>query len=85
MVAAGYDVQYVIAGRDNGEQSKLQMLADSLGVSDRLNCIGFLENDDKMSALYHADTIAIPSITETYGMVALEARVAKKPIITTFA
>lgn len=85
MIQKWYNVEYVIAWRDNGEKESLVELATELWVSERVHYLGFIENNHKMSALTHCDIVAIPSETESYWLVALEARKFLKPIITTFA
>jgi len=79
------DIQYVIAGRDNWEKNNLIQLTKELNIQDKVHFIWFIDGRDKMSALFSSDIIAIPSESESYGLVWLEARVAKKPILTTFA
>jgi glycosyltransferase involved in cell wall biosynthesis len=85
MISNGYDPVYCIAGRDNGEKHVLEKLAKDLEVSKNLIFLGFLEKEDKMSALFNADVIALPSNSEAFPITALEARVINKPAITTFA
>lgn len=85
MVKAGYDIRYVIAWRDNGYQKQLEEIAKSLWAMERIFFLGYIDGLDKMSALFHCETIAIPSITETFSIVALEARLLNKPAITTFS
>ena len=81
----GLDIVYVIAWRDNWEKQKLLDLAKSLDIENHVHFIWFLEWNDKLSGLYSSDIIAIPSESESYWLVWLEARIVKKPIITTFA
>ena len=85
MINSWYDVKYVIAWRDNWAKNSLQQLAKELEVEKNIHYLGFIENDEKMSALTHCNVVAIPSETESYWLVALEARLFLKPVITTFA
>ena len=80
-----YDLQYVIAWRDNGEKENLQKKAQDLWITDKIHYLWFIDKEEKLSALTHADIIAIPSETESYGLVALEWRAYWKNIVTTFA
>lgn len=85
MIQKWHNPHYAIAGRDNGHKKQLQTLAQKFWVSDRVHYLWFVEQEEKMSALQSTDIVAIPSETETYGMVALEARIFQKPVLTTFA
>lgn len=80
-----HDVEYVIAGRDNWEKDNLIELAKKLWVEKKVHYLWFIEKNEKMSALTHCDIVAIPSETESYWLVGLEARFFWKPVITTFA
>jgi glycosyltransferase involved in cell wall biosynthesis len=84
MIKAGYDPIYCIAGRDNGEKENLERLSKDLGVADRIKYLGFLEREDKLSALFNCDIIAVPSLSETFSISALEGRIVGKNILTTF-
>ncbi len=85
MIARGYDPLYFIAGRNNGERENLQLLASELGLTDRLIFLGFVTGAAKYSAISSCDVLAIPSVSETFSIVALEGRVLGKNILTTFS
>lgn len=80
-----YDVKYVILWRDNGEKEKLEQKAKELGVFEKIFFIWFVEWNDKNSFFQNAQVVAIPSESESYWLVGLEARFFQKNIITTFA
>lgn len=80
-----YDVKYLIAGRDNGEKENLQKLIKEKNLEKRIVFLDFIKWKEKNFFFKNTDLIAIPSITESYGLVGLEARFFKKNIITTFA
>ncbi|WP_230499254.1 glycosyltransferase family 4 protein [Sutcliffiella rhizosphaerae] len=43
--------------------------------------IGFLNENEKATALYHCDILVVPSLYEPFGIVALEGMAAKKTVI----
>ena len=63
----------------------LKSLARERGLSDRVEFLGHVEDDD-LRAYYHAcDVFALPSITnqEMFGLVQLEAMACRKPVVST--
>ncbi len=68
------------AGPDHSRA--LQELARKLGVADRVDWLGYLEEDDKRDQFAHATAIVFPPYDEDYGYVTLEAMLASKPVIT---
>jgi glycosyltransferase involved in cell wall biosynthesis len=85
MIKKGYNPIYCIAGSDNGYKKRLVDLASHLGLEENIKYLGFVEGDYKNKLMEAADVLAIPSHTESFGLVALEGRLYKKPILTTFA
>lgn len=70
-----------IAGRGQ-ELENLTKLAKQLGVSDRVEFLGFV-NDEELLELYaNALAVYFAPIDEDYGYITLEAFLSKKPIIT---
>ena len=65
----------------SGPAHEYKALALSLGCSDRLHLIDRLTNQD-LAAAYHAcDIFVMPSRYEGFGLVALEAMAAAKPVV----
>lgn len=74
------DVDFVIAG-DGEMRLKLEGLAQSLGIADRVHFIGFLAD---MRPFYEAiDIFVVTSIAEGTCISVLEAITARKPVIAT--
>ncbi|MEN6404579.1 MAG: glycosyltransferase, partial [Armatimonadia bacterium] len=74
------DTQFVFAG-DGSMRDGLLRQAREAGVAERVRLVGHLTGD-VLAAFYHAcDVIAIPSLYEPFGMVALEAMAAGRPVI----
>jgi glycosyltransferase involved in cell wall biosynthesis len=82
LAASGSSLRLKVAGRGPLED-ELRRLAESLGVAGRVEVLGFL-GDDELIALY-ADCRAVlhAPLDEDYGFVAVEALLARKPVITT--
>jgi glycosyltransferase involved in cell wall biosynthesis len=62
------------------------LLAQQLGVQDRVRLIGRVDDDDEFSAYLHGCTsLVLPSINEAeaFGLVLIEAMSCSKPVITT--
>lgn len=73
-------VRVVILGE--GEQrSALEKLAVDLGVSDRVDLLGWV--DDPRTYLAHFDVIALPSRSEGFPLAVVEAMLAARPVVAT--
>ena len=66
---------------DGTMRPKLERLASSLGISDRVVFTGAL--DDPSDALEAMDIFALPSFREALGMAILEAMARAKPVVAT--
>jgi rhamnosyl/mannosyltransferase len=76
--------QLVIVG-DGPLLAELKAQAARLGLDRRVHFLGAIGDHEKRRAIQMADVLVLPSthITETFGLVQLEAQLCKKPIITT--
>jgi glycosyltransferase involved in cell wall biosynthesis len=81
------DVCYVIAGDETrgeeGYRSYLIDLARRLGVSESVRFLPFTE--DVPEFLAAIDVFVLPSYSETFGLVLIEAMAMKKPVVATSA
>lgn len=77
---AGYQVTLVLAG---ALLTPFQRYLDSLPISDRqrLRVLGFVNEEEKRDLLAAADIFAMPSRTDSFGIVYLEAWLYEKPVI----
>jgi glycosyltransferase involved in cell wall biosynthesis len=78
------DVRLVIAGT-GPEQAKCRQAIVSLGLEDRVDLVGKID-DDELKALYHAcECFVLPSISraESFGIVLAEAMACGRPVIST--
>jgi 1,2-diacylglycerol 3-alpha-glucosyltransferase len=73
-----------IAGR-GPEAATLQGLCEELGVSDRVQFLGFLDHAELARYFRSCDVFVLPSLIETQGLVAMEAMRFSRPVIVTRA
>ena len=65
------------------EEQRLKDLAQELGVADRVEFLGFVENAQIPDYLHHADIFIRPSRSEGMGISFIEAMAAGIPVIAT--
>lgn len=70
----------LIAGR-GPEAEHLKQQAAGLGVSDRVNFIGFISDEDRNGLFKTAACAVFPSLYEPFGIVALEAMALMCPVV----
>lgn len=74
----------VIAGNDEeGYRSTLEEIARDCGVASRVRFVGPVYGDDKWRLLASADLFVLPSHSENFGMVVLEAMAVGVPVVVT--
>jgi glycosyltransferase involved in cell wall biosynthesis len=76
--------QLVIVG-DGPLLGQLKAQSARLGIDRRVHFLGAVRDREKLRAIQIADIMVLPSthITETFGLVQVEAQLCKKPVITT--
>jgi glycosyltransferase involved in cell wall biosynthesis len=74
------EVRLVIAG-DGEERASLEELASQLGIRPRVEFTGKVGFDDMPAYLKAADLFCFASVTETQGLVTLEALAAGLPVV----
>jgi glycosyltransferase involved in cell wall biosynthesis len=74
------DVRFVVAGK-GPEAGNLRRQAESLGVADRIDFIGFISDVDRNKLFRVADCAVFPSLYEPFGIVALEAMALGCPVV----
>lgn len=65
------------------QKDELMQLAESLGISDKVNFMGFV-NNDKLPAVYNSVSVSV-SDSESFGVVAVEAMACGCPVVTSDA
>lgn len=76
-------VRVVIAGGPSGSAGGhgLDALAAELGISDRVTFLPPQSREDLVVLLRAADAVAVPSYSESFGLVAVEAQACGTPVI----
>jgi len=73
-------VRFVIAG-DGDMMPKIINKSIELGIQDKITFTGFLQGNDVHKAFQTADIYVMPSVSEPFGLVALEALKNGTPVI----
>ena len=78
------DVKLVIAGK-GGMTDELKAQADALGLGPKVYFAGYMNGKDVQKLYKAADISVFPSTYEPFGIVALEAMLAERPIVVSDA
>lgn len=62
---------------------ELKALANGLNVSHNVKFLGYVKDDELLQLYKIADVVAIPSLYEPFGIVALEGMAANVPVVAT--
>jgi glycosyltransferase involved in cell wall biosynthesis len=78
------DARLVIAGNDEeGLTAKLQKQTEEAAVADRVTFAGPIDPSARWELLARASMLALPSISENFGNVVLEAMMMETPVVVT--
>jgi N-acetyl-alpha-D-glucosaminyl L-malate synthase BshA len=77
-VSRKLDARLMLVG-DGPEFSRTQTLVEELGLADRVHFVGVV--DEVAPLLSAADLLLLPSETESFGLVALEAMASSVPVV----
>jgi glycosyltransferase involved in cell wall biosynthesis len=78
----GPELDLIVAGDGHPAYvQSLQDLARSLGVEDRVHWVGHVEGDRKWSLLAGSDFFVLPSYSENFGIVVIEALASGLPVV----
>jgi glycosyltransferase involved in cell wall biosynthesis len=70
-----------VAFWEDAYDAELKALADALGISSRVNWLGF--RDDVPAVLAASDVFALPSVDEPFGRAIVEAMACEQPVVAT--
>lgn len=71
---------FVIAGTGDMEHQVIRQAAH-LGISDKVSFVGYLRGDELNSIYKSSDVLVMPSVSEPFGITALEALANKTPVL----
>jgi D-inositol-3-phosphate glycosyltransferase len=80
------DCRLIVIGGDEYSRAaleRLKQLAVKLNIADRVDFIGAVPQPELPRYYSAADVVAVPSYSETFGMVALEAVACGTPVVST--
>jgi D-inositol-3-phosphate glycosyltransferase len=79
------DVRVLVAGGPSGSglaaPDTLVALADELGISERVTFLPPQSREDLVRVYRAADLVAVPSYSESFGLVAVEAQACGTPVV----
>lgn len=75
------DATVLIAGADDGEKENLEKQIERFNLQGKVFLVGALKGQDKAEFLAGADLFVLPSYSENFGNVYLEAMAAGLPIV----
>ena len=75
------DAFLLIAGKDVGEKSSLDVLIKNNNLSNNVFFVGEITGQEKVDFLANADLFVLPSYTENFGNVYIESLAAGTPIV----
>ena len=74
------NVRFVMAGSGDMMNAMITRVAE-LGIADKFSFTGFLEGDDVHKMFHLTDVFVMPSVSEPFGIVPLEAMQSEVPVI----
>jgi D-inositol-3-phosphate glycosyltransferase len=80
------DLRLIVLGEDvrdgdESEKERLKAVATSLGVRDRVDFLGSVAHHELPYFYAAADVLVMPSYSESFGLVALEAQACGRPVV----
>jgi len=80
MLRDGERVRLRIVG-DGPQRARLERSIASAGLGDQIRVLGYRTRDDIRSLMAECDLFVLPTVRESFGLAALEARCAGLPVI----
>jgi rhamnosyl/mannosyltransferase len=78
------DAHLIIVG-EGPLENELKQLASDLGISNKIDFAGWVDDQDLPSYYHACDVFVLPSVarSEAFGLVQLEAQACEKPVVST--
>jgi glycosyltransferase involved in cell wall biosynthesis len=73
---------HIVFAGEGGQLAPLKVLAEKLGVADRVRFLGRVPREEMLALYANATAVAFTPHDEDYGYVTLEAMLSSKPVIT---
>lgn len=73
----------LVIGGQGGMRDELESLAEELGIADRTELLGYVESETLNDWMNAADLMVLPSYSESFGVVQLEAMACGTPVVAT--
>src|SRR5690606_25467852 len=80
LVDQGIEAELRIIGSGTQDRS-IRFAAFDLGVLDRVTLLGSMPRNDVRAEMRNADVLVMPSLSEGFGIAALEAQAMKLPVV----
>jgi D-inositol-3-phosphate glycosyltransferase len=77
-------LRLIVAGGDeaaHAEFERLIAIAEEVGIRDQLSFIGAIDHDELPTYYRAADVVVMPSFSESFGLVAVEAMASGIPVV----
>ncbi|WP_299097505.1 glycosyltransferase family 1 protein [uncultured Winogradskyella sp.] len=74
-------LKLILNGSDKGELENVLKFIDSIGISDQVNYVGFLSNEELFTLYKNASALVFPSLLGPTNMPPLEARAIGCPVL----
>ena len=81
MVIAGDDSGDGASNDRGGERARLERHAARIGLADHVRFVGAVPHERLAEYYAMADVCVVPSLTESFGLVALEAQALGTPVV----
>ena len=79
------EIHVLLAGNDDGALAGFGAKVVSIGMTDRVTCLGHVSGDRARQVWGAADAFILPSYSEGFSMAILEALAARLPVVVTSA
>lgn len=81
LMTRGLDVELLLVGHEEPDGAVIRGLAKRLGVADRIEILGVVDN--QFDVMAKCDIVVVPSLEETFSVVCLEAQLLGRPVVAT--